>query len=451
MKTILPSIASALLLAANTAVAASFGTAFTYQGRLNDGAAAANGLFDLRLTLFNTAAGGGALGPSVTNANVPVAGGLFTATADFGSVYDGTARWLEIAVRTNGAQAFTTLAPRQLLAPAPHALFASNAATLAGQAPAAFAPASGSSAYVARTGDTMSGKLFLPSDGLSVGASQLTVSGGAVGIGGAPEDAILDVEGNLHLNDYDLFFRWGSDRDHGLGYYGLAGASKPFAGINVDGPVLYGYNGGALGTHRTGLGTNVVLFWSATGRVGIGTTTPATTLDVNGPATVRGSLVVYGSVSNAVSVTRYVPITVGDLLHSTEDWTGDSTTGVVFPDGQQNGGSITFPPPSDYVPGTTFTLELYFTPSTTSSGNVSFFVRWTGYANGSWSGTGSPYVVTSVPVSNAGYIHKQSFALPALSATLPEIINLTIRRQTDDTYTGDVALTALRLSYQASR
>lgn len=364
LKTILPFFTSALLLAANTAVAASFGTAFTYQGRLNDGAAAANGLFDLRLTLFNTAAGGGALGPSLTNASVPVAGGLFTVTADFGSVYDGSARWLEIAVRTNGAQAFTTLSPRQLLSPAPHALFASNAATLAGQAPAAFAPASGSSAYVARTGDTMSGKLSLPSNGLSVGASQLAVSGGAVGIG---------------------------------------------------------------------------------------TTTPATTLDVNGSATIRGSLVVYGSVSNAVSVTRYIPITVGDLLHSTEDWTGDSTTGVAFPDGQQNGGSITFPLPSDYVPGTTFTLELYFTPSTTSSGNVSFFVRWIGYANGSWSGTGSPYNVTSVPVGTAGYIHKQSFGLPAFSGTLPEIVNLTIRRHPDDTYPGDVALTALRLSYQASR
>lgn len=106
---------------------------------------------------------------------------------------------------------------------------------------------------------------------------------------------------------------------------------------------------------------------------------------------------------------------------------------------------------SDSVPDTTFTLELYFTPFTAGSGNVSFYVRWTGYANGSWSGTGSSHNVASVPVGTAGYIHKQSFALPAFSSTLPEIVNLTIRRNPDDTYAGNVALTALRLSYQASR
>ncbi len=43
------------------------------------------------------------------------------------------------------------------------------------------------------------------------------------------------------------------------------------------------------------------------------------------------------------------------------------------------------------------------------------------------------------------------FGLPAFPGTLPKIVNLTIRRHPDDSYAGDVALAALRLSYQASR
>jgi len=41
-------------------------------------------------------------------------------TLDFGSgVFTGNARWLEIAVRTNGASGFVTLTPRQPLTPTP--------------------------------------------------------------------------------------------------------------------------------------------------------------------------------------------------------------------------------------------------------------------------------------------------------------------------------------------
>ncbi|HEY5909282.1 MAG TPA: tail fiber domain-containing protein [Verrucomicrobiae bacterium] len=47
---------------------------------------------------------------------------------------------------------------------------------------------------------------------------------------------------DLFLNDHIVYLR--GDPNHGLGWYGGA---KPFAGVNVDGPVLFGYNGGALG------------------------------------------------------------------------------------------------------------------------------------------------------------------------------------------------------------
>lgn len=72
------------------------------------------------------------MGTALTNAVTPVANGLFTVTLDFGAgVFDGNARWLEIAVRPAGGGAFTLLTPRQPLAPAPHALYASTAGAAA--------------------------------------------------------------------------------------------------------------------------------------------------------------------------------------------------------------------------------------------------------------------------------------------------------------------------------
>jgi hypothetical protein len=259
----------------------------------------------------------------------------------------------------------------------------------------------------------------------------------------------IDNNGDTRINDHTLFLRADSDDNHGLGWFGTG---KLFAGVAVDGPVVFGYTGGALGTEQYGAET-IALAWNATPAVGIGTAKPATTLDVNGTATIRGNLIVYGSVSNATAVTRYLPITVGDMLHNTTDATGDSGTGVQFPSGAMNGGSISFPLPPDYLPGTAFNLDLYMVPQTSGSGNMNFFVRWVGLVTGSDSGTGPGISGSGVPVGTSWNVYKQSFTLPAFpSSSLPEIVLLTIRRNTlTDTYPGTVSLTALRLSYQASR
>ncbi len=112
------------------------GTAFTYQGRLNDVSNPANGNYDLRFAVYNAAAVGSVAGGPVTNAATAVTNGLFTVTLDFGSgVFDGSARWLEIAVRTNGATGFATLTPRQPLTPAPYAILAGTASGLSGTLP----------------------------------------------------------------------------------------------------------------------------------------------------------------------------------------------------------------------------------------------------------------------------------------------------------------------------
>jgi hypothetical protein len=54
------------------------GTAFSYQGRLNNGGAVAGGSYDLAFTLFNTNASGVASAGPVTNSAVAVTNGLFT-------------------------------------------------------------------------------------------------------------------------------------------------------------------------------------------------------------------------------------------------------------------------------------------------------------------------------------------------------------------------------------
>jgi hypothetical protein len=101
------------------------GTAFTYQGRLNDGGSAANGSYDLTFTLFNTNITGSVLG-IVSNNATAVSNGLFTVTLDYGNQFDGTPRWIEISVRTNGGSSFSTLSPRQQLRATPYAITAGN-------------------------------------------------------------------------------------------------------------------------------------------------------------------------------------------------------------------------------------------------------------------------------------------------------------------------------------
>jgi len=79
-----------------------------------------------------------------------------------------------------------------------------------------------------------------------------------VGIGTSTPTETLDVIGNVRLNNSDLFLRNGVDTNHGLGWYG---ASKQFALTSIDGPVLYGYSSGALGT--TSGGQKVLLKWDS--------------------------------------------------------------------------------------------------------------------------------------------------------------------------------------------
>ncbi len=121
----------ALLASLGAASAAvPLGTAFTYQGKLTDGGGPAQGIYDLRFTIYDSVGGANALAGPQTYSAVGVTNGLFTITLDFGQVvFSGQAVWLEIAARTNGTGTFATFPVRQSLTAAPYALYAANAGT----------------------------------------------------------------------------------------------------------------------------------------------------------------------------------------------------------------------------------------------------------------------------------------------------------------------------------
>jgi hypothetical protein len=133
MKTKLFHLSIALTLLAGVHQALAQGTAFTYQGRLSNGASPASGSYDMKFTLYATNLTGNAIAGPVTNSAIAVNNGLFTTTLDFGDgVFTGTNLWLDIFVRTNGSPSFTELTPRQPVTPVPYAITAENANTLPG-------------------------------------------------------------------------------------------------------------------------------------------------------------------------------------------------------------------------------------------------------------------------------------------------------------------------------
>jgi hypothetical protein len=84
-----------LLLAANAraqgpAPQAALGSGFTYQGRLLDGDAPAEGRYDLRFILYDAKVGGVQVGRTVHVEDVPVTDGRFAVQLDFGAaVWNG--------------------------------------------------------------------------------------------------------------------------------------------------------------------------------------------------------------------------------------------------------------------------------------------------------------------------------------------------------------------------
>lgn len=116
-------------LASRSAAQSALGTSFTYQGQLASSGTPANGSFDFRFRLFPAVDSGLAIGPTLCVANVTVANGQFAVVLDFGAVFSGNRRYLEVSVRPTGSAGcadtggFVGLSPRQELTATPNAAF----------------------------------------------------------------------------------------------------------------------------------------------------------------------------------------------------------------------------------------------------------------------------------------------------------------------------------------
>lgn len=97
------------------------GTAITYQGRIAQNGTPVNGTCaSISFSLYDALVGGVQVGSTQTRNNVPVVNGFFTVELDFGNVFTGDERYLQLQV-TCGAGS-ETLSPRQRLTAAPYAL-----------------------------------------------------------------------------------------------------------------------------------------------------------------------------------------------------------------------------------------------------------------------------------------------------------------------------------------
>ncbi len=193
------------------------GTAFSYQGHLQDQGIAPNGSYDFIFALFDDPAAGNQIGLDLPQDAVAVANGRFNVTLDFGpDAFNGGPRWLEISVRAAGGGAYTKMAGRASLLPTPYAIFAA---------------AAGSVATGTVTADQLNTGGLAPADG-----QFLTFSGGN----------LLWADPGVVVGN--IWSKNGADAFYSAGNVGI-GLSSPTAGIRleVNGNVRFHPTGGIPG------------------------------------------------------------------------------------------------------------------------------------------------------------------------------------------------------------
>ncbi|MGQ0543275.1 MAG: hypothetical protein ACT4O9_15740 [Blastocatellia bacterium] len=222
---------------------------FTYQGKLSDtGTPTTN--YDFEFRLYDAPTGGTLLGTRQQQ-NVPVLNGVFSVKIDFGPNFNtGATRYLEIAVRNAGGASFQTLTPREQITSAPfniRSLSAANADQLGGI---------GASGFIQNMITPQSANFNILGSGLLSGTL-------GIGVDTFVETPIrLDVKGRSRFRQY-------SDDTGGINSAGIwlyqngAVADRAFVGMQDDNNVgFYGNNGGGWGismntqTGNVGIGTN---------------------------------------------------------------------------------------------------------------------------------------------------------------------------------------------------
>lgn len=309
---------------------------FAYQGVLTEAGEPRTGTFEMEFRLFDTpdVGTGTQQGPTISDPAVLASNGVFTVLLDFGiTVFDGSPRYLEIAVRSAGSvDPLSVLMPRQAVMPVPYAIHSLSASALNGVP-------SASLVQVDANGNVGIGTVT-PASGVRLdvyGPTRVTAggSGGYMQIGTPNGETGLGTRGtnrfDLRFNGHTVTLAAGSDAGPPPPQSGITlntngnvgiGMSSPLMAsewkLEVNGPLRlnpFGDSGGTVQfstpNGETGLsildatranradvrfdgqslkllaGTGTLppgdgIFITTASRVGIGTSTPGTKLDVAG-------------------------------------------------------------------------------------------------------------------------------------------------------------------------
>lgn len=272
-------------------------TEFTYQGKLTD-TGPPSPTYDFEFRLCDSAAADCSAPLAVQQVSgVQVFGGVFTVKLNFtATVFEGSDRWLEIAVKRPAQVGYTTLSGRQKITSAPYAIRSLNAA---------YAANSGLFGgltiddFVQNTMTQQSGNFNLSGDGTLGG----TLLANRIGI----NVAALQAGVNLELSGNAVFRTATGNINLGTpgGEAGMTIINTNRADIRFDNSTLKLLAGTGTGAMASTSGINI----NTLGNVGIGTTSPSTKLDVAGSVVTSGSL----SVSSGVNVSNGLSVNSGNL------------------------------------------------------------------------------------------------------------------------------------------
>jgi trimeric autotransporter adhesin len=232
---------SVVVAVASPAVSHALGSAFTYQGQLQQSGLPADGTCDFQFSVWDAAgsgsppSGGGQMGPTFPVANQVVSNGLFTVALNFGDgIFTGNDRWLQVAVRCPaGSGAYTTLSPRQRLTAIPYALYT----PFAGQATVAVDLGCMGCVNAGEIADGAIGSTQIEPG--SIAANRLAFTPGTVteiGTGPGLTGGTVTTNGTIAV---DFGTTAGTvaagDHDHGESYWRITGNSGTTAGTHFIG------------------------------------------------------------------------------------------------------------------------------------------------------------------------------------------------------------------------
>ena len=175
-------------------------------------------------------------------------------------------------------------------------------------------------------GDTQTTALRWESDGDVAIAKDLSTVG-LTATGNASIGGTLDMNGDLRMKGNKIYLGTDTtDTNHGLKYV------STYDGNSVDGPALFGFGGGVLGSSNGG--ERPALQWSpdgdaskvfVNGKLGVGVKTPSKALEVNGEMSSTNKATVGGLQVNGTTTSTGLTTTAGLTVSGSSELYGDAT------------------------------------------------------------------------------------------------------------------------------